>query len=100
MSDEELVELIERLRMLSRNVIAQDRVDITVGKFVVGEDLSTGILAVDVVMSLRKGHLVVRRGRRCFMMVNRDGDLMIRDKDRSLLKELSYQLVLDELANI
>jgi len=106
MSDEELEALVERLRMLCRNVIAQDRVDITVGKFAVGEDLATGNLSVDVVGPLMKrqssyGPLKAGRiGRKCFMMVNREGDIMIEEKCRPLLKELNYALILDELANI
>ena len=94
MSDVNVDELIERLRMLARNRIAQGHTEITIGKFVIGEDLPTGNLAVDVLGG---------SGRRyCFVMINRDGELsrVLKDKDWDLLAQLSQQMVLEELANI
>jgi hypothetical protein len=105
MSEEELQELIERLRMLARGVIANGHEEVTIGKFVIGEDLPTGNLAVDVIDNLMKRNAHSRLkpstvGRRCFMMVGRNNEVSIKLKDRHLLKDLSYQMILDELANV
>jgi len=105
MTDEETKALIERLRNLARNVSEDDPGEVTVGKFIIGEDLSSGNLSVDVIAPLMKRN---SRGvlkdagaeRRCFMMVDRDGSLSIKNRYRDLLEELSRTIILDELANI
>ena len=101
---EEFAEFVERLRMLCRNRIAQGDEDITIGKFVIGEDLSTGMIAIDVVgPPLKKSWRRARPGnviRRCFAMIDREGDLSIVSEQHHLLKELERQMILDELANI
>jgi len=86
--------------------VSEDKTgEVTVGKFVIGEDLATGNLSVDVIAPGMKrnfrGRLVdsgVRR--RCFMMVGRDGGISLKNRYRDLLEELSRTIILDELANI
>jgi len=98
---EQFAKFVERLRLLCRNRIAQGHEDITIGKFVIGEDLSTGLIAIDVVgppLNRAWGRSDVMR--RCFAMISRDGELSIRTRQHHLLDELERQMILDELANI
>lgn len=105
---EEFSEFVERLRMLCRNRIAQGNEDIKIGKFLIGEDLSAGMIAIDVVGPPMKKTWRIAYGqvsdpkekRRCFAMIDREGDLTIVAGQHHLLKELEQQMILDELANI
>lgn len=102
LTDEELIELIERLRMLSRNRISRCQEDVRIGnKYVVGEDLETGILTVDLFTDVfsRWTRKTVRR-RRAFFLVDREGAVSVKLDDRHLLKDLRSQLILEELANL
>ena len=96
MSEEAPEGLVERLRVFARKNLAQGLEEVTVNNFIIGEDIPTGNLTVDIVTNGP-----TRKGRRCFMMMNREGHLMLFKRgDWAIVKELSYQLILEELANI
>ena len=101
---DEIDGLKERLAMLSRNVRAKGLEVYRFQNYEIGEDLETGNLSVDLIKCegrnvLGVGH-VEKVYRTAFLMIDRQGNLMVRSKYREQVKQLSQGLILVELAAI
>ncbi len=92
MSQNDINGFKERLAILSRNMRAKGLTSFRCQEFEIGEDAEHGTLTVDA--------LVGAGLRRVVMMIDREGNLMVPARYRSVVKTLSQVLILEELAAI
>ena len=92
---DEIDGLKERLATLSRNVRSQGQDTYRFMQYEMSEDFESGNLGIDIVHE--ENNKIYRKA---FLMIDRHGHLMVRAKMRSLVKQLSQALILEELEAI
>lgn len=95
-TNDEILPLLHRVRMLSRNAGRE----IEIGGFRIGEDQASGTLIIEKTKKQRSHHRDPRKWNTIVLIANRDYDFQISEKNRLLLRELSRQMILEELANL
>ena len=104
MPQAEIDGLKERIAVLSRNMRLKGMETYRFMNYEIGEDFECGNLGIDIIdVKTRKVFgkgTVENLSRSAFLMIDREGNLMVRAKYRPLVRQLSQALILEELAAI